>query len=123
MIPVVSHYKKRIFRHNNRSEIIPGLYTSRNNIGICMNTIIVIKALVVNIDLFVTALNHITGNPDYPLDKILVRVFRKFKNDNIATFRIFDGNNCGHQKRQLDPVNKFIHQNVVPDLKSLLHGT
>ena len=75
MIPVVSHYKKRIFRHNNRSEIIPGLYTFRNNIGICMNAIIMIEALLVNIDLFVTALNHITGNPDYPLDKILAWVF------------------------------------------------
>ncbi len=90
---------------------------------VCMNAMVMIEKRVVHVNLFVTHLNNISFNADDPLDKILAGVLGKFKDDDISAFWFCYRNNRGLQKWNLDTVNKFIDQNVVPDQKGLLHGT
>jgi len=123
LIAIISHDKKRMGGNNDRSEIIPGLYACGEIIGIRVNPMIMVQQLMVDINFFIADLNDISGNADDPLDKILAGIFGKFKHHNIPAFRVCDVYEGGLQKWNLNPVYKFIDQDMVSDLERLFHGS
>ena len=88
-----------------------------------MYAIIVIHAFVIDIKLFVFAFDDIAGHPHHSLDKIFLGVHRILKYNDVPPLGRFNGKDRFLPIRKLNPVNKFINQDMIADLKRLLHGT
>ena len=86
-----------------------------------MHAKIMIHPFVIDIQLFVPVLDNIPADPNYSFDKILIRINRVFENDNISPIGILNGYDTFTPVRNFHPVNKFVHQDVITDLKRLLH--
>ena len=53
-----------------------------------------IEKFMVHVNRLVMNFNHISCYADDPFYKLLFRIFGKFKNNDVAGFGVFDGNNC-----------------------------
>jgi len=91
--------------------------------GVRMDTEIVVNRLVIHIKLLIPALNDITGYPDHAFDKIFVRILWEFKDNDVFAPGFFKGNDNFIPVRYFNPVKKFIHQDMIPDLQGLFHGS
>ena len=87
-----------------------------------MNPVVVIERLVIHVKPLVAAFYHITADPDYPFDEILIRIKGEFKHNDVAPVGRLNGNNGFVQIGNFNPVYKFVHENVVADKQGLLHG-
>ena len=82
----------------------------------------ILHRLVIEIDLFIPNLNDVTLNPHNPFDEILLGIFREFEHNDIASFRLCDGNKGRVQERQLYAVDKLVYKDVVSHQQCWFHG-
>lgn len=73
-------------------------------------------------DLFTLDPDRVSGESDDPLDEILAFVHRIDENDHIPSAWFTDGDQGGTDKRDLDPVDKLVDEDVISYQQGRLHG-
>ena len=122
-IPVIPHDKQAVRRHGHRSETVPWLHTSGNDIGIFVDNKRAALKRPIDKDLLISTFHHIAGDTDNALDKIFAGIFRIFKHHYIPPFGIADRNQCRIEIRKFNAIDELVDQNMIPDLKRFFHGT
>jgi len=81
-----------------------------------MEGIGLIQRFLIHIHLFITDLHDISWLPNDPLNEVFTFILRIFKNDHISSFRLADRNQHLIGEWNLDPVDKLIDQDMIPDV-------
>ncbi len=123
VVAVIPHDKIGVLGNGDRSKIIPGLSLSGIDDKILMNGIGLVQRFLIHIHLFIKDLHHIPRLPNDPFNEVLTFILRIFENDHVSSFRLAERNQDLIRKGNLDPVDKLIDQDMIPNVQSLDHRT
>lgn len=123
VVPIIPHDKIIVWGNGDRTEIVPLVHRWRQNVRIEMPAMVRLQQFAIYIHFFVPDLYDIPRQTDHTLDKILARIHRIFKDDDVPSFRLTDGDDRFVDKWQLNAIYEFVHQNMITDQQGRFHGT
>jgi len=116
VIPVVPHDEKVALRDGDGTEAGGGLKRG------CIYPVLVLEQCPIDIDRAPENFDPIAREANHAFNKIFARIHGVDKYNDIIPVRMLNGNDRLSDKRELDPVDEFVDQNVIAHQQGWFHG-
>ena len=123
LIAIIAHDEEAVLRNLNRSHVVTGTYIRGQDLGVDMLHIGFLQKLIIDEDFLVFYANHIARDADDSFDEVFGGIQWVTKYDDVATLWFSKMSNFFVPKGDLDAVDELVHQNMVANEQSGLHGT
>lgn len=120
MVAVVSHDEVGIFRNGDRAEVIPIRHGVRRTV-VLVDGVRFVLFPAVQVKFFILHLDGVSRKPHDPFDEIFRLIFREAEDDDVASMRLPDRNQCHVGKGETDSIDEFVHQDMIADVQRRNH--